>query len=182
MLGPSSFILNPVARFAFFIINIFAVYLLLRGHNFPGGGFIAGLVTAISLVLLSLALGLVELTRMIRMEPVRLAAVGLFLAAGTGVLPLLGGRPYLEQFNYHFYNVPLLGEVHAGTPLLFDIGVYLVVVGATCRIIFSLAKSTQHHGELSARDEQRYSSILERPIEERAEVEMPKTTSMEEEL
>jgi hypothetical protein len=66
--------------------------------------------------------------------------------------------------------------------LLFDIGVYLVVVGATCRLIFSLAKSTQHYGDLSAKDEQRYSSILERPIEEGAEVEMPKTTTMKEEL
>jgi multicomponent Na+:H+ antiporter subunit B len=164
MIVLQSYIYRTVARFAFFLVNLFAVYLLLRGHNYPGGGFIAGLATAISLILLSLAVGLEELHRLIRFDPVQVAGGGLLLAGLTGVAPLLMGRPYLEQFNFHF-TTRLLGEVHAGTPLLFDIGVYFVVVGVTIKIIFVLARSTQRLPALVAEEERRYSSVMEKPIE-----------------
>jgi multicomponent Na+:H+ antiporter subunit B len=166
MIGPRSWIFGTVVRFAFFVINAFAAYLFLRGHNAPGGGFIAGLASAAALVLLSLVLGLEKLHRLIRVDPVRIAAAGLLLAIICGLAPVLGGGAYLTQFNWHLHNVPLLGELHLGTPLLFDLGVYLVVIGITCKIIFVLAQSTQGMPGLVAEEERRYSSPLEEPIEE----------------
>jgi multicomponent Na+:H+ antiporter subunit B len=165
MKGPDSYIFKTVVRFLFFLVNVLALYLLLRGHNLPGGGFIAGLATAISLILLSFALGLAELHRIIRIDPVRLAAGGLLLAALSGAAPLVVAHPYLEQFNFHF-RLPLLGEVHAGTPLIFDTGVFLVVVGVIAKIIFVLAKSTQGMRALVQQEEHRYSSVVESPIED----------------
>jgi len=166
MTGPQSYIFKVVVRFLFFLVNVFALYLLLRGHNLPGGGFIAGLATAISLILLSLAIGLEELHRVMRFDPVRLATAGLAAATLTGGAPLLLGRPFLEHFNFHFDDVSLIGELHVGTPLVFDVGVYLVVVGSACKIMFVLAKSTQRLRALVTEEEARYSSPVEQPIEE----------------
>jgi len=166
MIGPRSWIFQTVVRFAFFIINVFAFYLFLRGHNLPGGGFIAGLASAASLILLSLAVGIEELHRLIRVDPVRIAAAGLLVAIVCGIAPMAGGAEFLTQFNWHLHDAPLLGELHVGTPLLFDFGVYLVVIGICCKIIFVLAKSTQGLRGLVAEEERRYSSPLEQPIEE----------------
>lgn len=166
MKGPESYIFKSVVRFSFFFINVFAVYLLLRGHNLPGGGFIGGLAAAISMVLLSLALGLTELHRVLRFDPARLAAVGLLIATLTGTAPVLFGRPFLEHFHLHFSHVPLLGELHFGTPLAFDLGVFLVVIGVTCKTVFALAKSTEGLGALVREEEARYSSPVESPIDE----------------
>jgi monovalent cation:proton antiporter len=165
MKGPDSYLFRTVVRFSFFVINVLAVYLLLRGHNLPGGGFVGGLASAISLVLLSLALGLEEMHRVVRVDPVRVAAAGLTLAVLTGTAPLLLGGAFLEHFNGRF-TLPLLGEVHAGTPLLFDLGVFLVVVGVTVKIVLVLAKSTQGMRALVQEEEARYSSARETPIEE----------------
>lgn len=161
----ASFIFRSVVQFLFFLINIFALYLMLRGHNFPGGGFIAGLATGISLTLLSLAVGMRELERYLRFDPVRLAAAGLLIAALTSLAPALLGHAFLEHFHIHLHHVPLLGELHVGTPLLFDGGVYLVVVGITCKIILVLGKSTLGLTALSDTDRVRYSSQLETAIE-----------------
>jgi len=166
MTGPQSYIFKTVVRLLFFFINVFALYLLLRGHNLPGGGFIAGLATAISLILLSLAIGLEDMHRVMRFDPVRLAAAGLMVATVTGAAPILFGRPFLEHFDFHFTRVPVFGDLHVGTPLVFDIGVYLVVVGIACKIIFILGKSTQRLRALVAEDEARYSSPVEQPIED----------------
>lgn len=164
MKNPRSFIFTAVAKGLFFLLNVFALYLLLRGHNLPGGGFIAGLVAAISIVVLSLALGWEEIHRVLRVDPAWFAVVGLTLAAVSGTAPLLWGRPFLEQFTVHAH-VPVLGEVHAGTPLVFDAGVLLVVVGMTCKILFVLGKSTEGLRALVKEEEARYASSVEEPIE-----------------
>lgn len=164
--GISSYIFSTVVQFLFFVINVFALYLMFRGHNFPGGGFIAGLATGISLILLSLGIGMQELDRYLRFDPVRLSACGLLLAACTSLAPALFGRPFLEHFHLHLHDVPLFGELHVGTPLLFDGGVYLVVVGITCKLILVLGRSTLGLAALSGDDRARYSSVLEVPIEE----------------
>lgn len=165
MKGPESTIFNTVARLVFFLVNVFALYLLLRGHNLPGGGFIAGLVSAISLVLLSLGLGVEAMHRILRFDPVRVAAVGLGVAVLTGLAPGLVGRPFLEHFQGHWRGVPWLYELHVGTPLLFDVGVYLVVLGITCKMVFVFTKSTQGLRILVQEEEARYSSPVEQPIE-----------------
>jgi multicomponent Na+:H+ antiporter subunit B len=123
-----SIILQRVAQAILPVAGLFTVYLLLRGHNEPGGGFIAGLVTAASLVLMALAFGAEwareNLTALIRPA----FAVGLLLAAVAGLIAVVLGDPFLT--HYHAY-LPLPGgsKVHLSTTLLFDIGVYLVVVG-----------------------------------------------------
>lgn len=165
MTGPQSYIFQAVARLLFFLVNVFALYLLLRGHNLPGGGFVAGLATAISLILLSLAIGLEELHRVMRFDPVRLAVAGLAVATLTAGAPCLFGRPFLEHFAVRLSGLPLMGEVDLGTPLGFDLGVYLVVVGIAGKILFVLGKSTQGLRALVAEEEARYSSPVEQPIE-----------------
>ncbi|MFN7138798.1 MAG: MnhB domain-containing protein [Limisphaerales bacterium] len=165
MNAPHSYIFQTLVRLVFFLINVFAVYLLLRGHNLPGGGFIAGLATAISFILLSLGIGLSALHNMIRTDPGRVAFIGLAIAVLTGLAPVLFGYPFLQHFSIHF-EMPILGEVHVGTTLLFDSGVYLVVVGITAKIIFVLAKSTQGLRALVREEQSRYSSVIERPVEE----------------
>ncbi|HOC00423.1 MAG TPA: MnhB domain-containing protein, partial [Verrucomicrobiota bacterium] len=79
---------------------------------------------------------------------------------------LLFGRPFLEHFDAHLTGLPLLGELHVGTALAFDIGVFLVVVGIACKIMFALGKSTQRLRALVAEEERRYSAPVEQPIEE----------------
>jgi NADH:ubiquinone oxidoreductase subunit 5 (subunit L)/multisubunit Na+/H+ antiporter MnhA subunit/multisubunit Na+/H+ antiporter MnhB subunit len=161
--APRSVIFVAVGKGAFILLNVFALYLLLRGHNLPGGGFIAGLVTAISFVMLSLALGWEKLDRVLRLDPVALAVGGLGLALVSGAMPMFWGRPFLEQFMTHV-QVPFLGEVHVGTTLLFDAGVFLVVVGVTCKLLFVLRMS-DGRGGLSAAEQVRYASPVEEPIE-----------------
>lgn len=165
MTAPKSPIFNHSVRFLFFLVNALALYLLLRGHDRPGGGFIAGLATAISFILLSLAIGQEQLDRVVRVDPMRMAAVGLALATLTGLAPLLFQRAFLEHFHLHLSDVPLLGELSLGTPLLFDVGVFLVVVGIACKIIFVLGRSTQHLHAFPADQTARYSSPVEKPIE-----------------
>jgi len=166
--GLSSYIFRTVVQFLFFIINLFALYLMLRGHNYPGGGFIAGLATGVSILLLALAMGLPGVDRYLRFDPIRLAASGLLLATLTSLAPVFFGQAFLEHFHLHLHHVPLWGDLHLGTPLLFDGGVYLVVVGITAKIILVLGKSTSGLPALSATDRRRYSSPLEREIEEPA--------------
>ena len=162
----SSYIFRTVVQFLFFVINLFALYLMLRGHNYPGGGFIAGLATGVSILLLSLGLGWAEVDRYLRFDPVRLAAAGLLLAALTSLAPALFGRAFLEHFHVHLHHLPLWGDLHVGTPLLFDGGVYLLVVGITAKIILVLGKSTSGVRALNGREQARYSSPMERYIEE----------------
>lgn len=163
-----SYIFASATRILFFLINVFALYIMLRGHNLPGGGFIGGLITAISLILLRLAIGLPEVLRIIRMDPVYVGASGLVVAALTSAAPMVFGQPFLEHFDVHLHHVPLLGDLHLGTPLAFDFGVYLVVVGVTTKIIFVLGRSTQGYAALIPAEEGRYCSRLESPIEEDA--------------
>ena len=163
-----SYIFQSAVRVLFFLINLFAIYLTLRGHNLPGGGFIGGLVTAISLVLLRLALGLTETHRILRVDPVRVAAFGLTVSVLTATAPLLFGQTFFQHSQAHFHHVPLLGDLHIGTPLFFDIGVYLVVVGITSKIIFVFGKSTQGFIAFEPDERARYSSSVETPVEPEA--------------
>ena len=167
MKNPDSFILKTAAKILFFFINVFAVYLLLRGHNLPGGGFIAGLASAISVILLGLAVGFREFEKMWSFDPMRLAAWGLLIAIGTALLPLIPffpGESFFEHTMFHPY-VPLLGKIHVGTTLLFDIGVLLVVIGISVKVVNVLARSTAKRDSLIGKERYEYASTVEEPIE-----------------
>lgn len=129
-------ILQTVARLAFYLVLVFAIHLLWRGHHWPGGGFIAGLTTAAGMVLYRVAFG-VQATRL---EPRTLLPWGLGIAAFTGVGALLLGYPFLTS-DYGYVTTPLTGEFEWATALIFDVGVFLVVVGMTNTVIYSLAEA-----------------------------------------
>lgn len=119
------------------VLLLLSLFLLLRGHNEPGGGFAGGLVAAAAFVLLSVSSGVSVARRALHLDPRSLVGVGLLLMIISGfVTPLLFGEPYLTS---HWWKFPLGDyEVALGTPLLFDIGVYLGVAGTLLLIVFSL--------------------------------------------
>ena len=119
------------------VLLLFSLFLLLRGHNEPGGGFAGGLVAASAFVLLSVASGVGVARRALQVDPRSLIGVGLLLMLTAGVIaPLLYGEPYLTS---HWWTIPVGDyDVSFGTPLLFDVGVYLAVAGTILLIVFSL--------------------------------------------
>ena len=135
----NSLILRVVVRLMMPVLFLFSFFLLLRGHNLPGGGFIGGLVAAAAFILYLLTLG-VEAARNWFPIPVRyLAPVGVLLAVTAGLIGTVAGEPFLTGI-WTTVNVASLGEVSVGTPLLFDIGVYLVVVGMVVESIIAMAE------------------------------------------
>jgi monovalent cation:proton antiporter len=135
----SSLILTTVTRLVFFVVLLFSVYLLLRGHNNPGGGFIAGVMTALAILLLSIASDLRQVRRVLQVDPRLLTGVGLLVALTTGVVPMLFGYPFLTSTFGHLH-APWLGEVELASAFFFDLGVYGVVVGGTLLMIMTLAE------------------------------------------
>jgi multicomponent Na+:H+ antiporter subunit B len=130
-----SLILTTATRFIMGLLLVFSVFLLLRGHNDPGGGFAGGLVAASAFALYAISFNLETAKRALRHDPRTLLAIGLFISVVSGILPMLLKRPFLTGIWYS-QKVPGIGKI--GTPLLFDVGVYLVVVGITLTIIFAL--------------------------------------------
>lgn len=130
-----SLILSTAIRLLMPLFLLFSVFLLLRGHNEPGGGFVGGLVAAAAFALYSLAHGPEAGRRMLRVDPRLMVAFGLMTTLVSGMLPFFSGQPFLTSL-WSTFPAPVIG--HAGSPLLFDTGVYLVVAGMSLLIIFSL--------------------------------------------
>ena len=119
------------------IIGMVAVYLFLRGHDRPGGGFVAGIALSLAFVLQYIAKGTRWVEDRLRIHPLRWLAAGLSFAALTGVGALFFVRPFLT--SYHSYaDLPLFGKVPLVSALFFDLGVFLLVVGATVLILVAL--------------------------------------------
>jgi len=135
----NSLILRVATRFMLPLLLMFSVFLLLRGHHEPGGGFSGGLIAASAFVLYAFAFGVPEAQRALLVDPRRLVGAGLLVAAGSGSLALLGGRPWMTGL-WAEVVVPGFGTLAVGTPLVFDLGVYLVVIGVTLSIILPLAE------------------------------------------
>lgn len=131
----TSVILSTAIRLLLPLLLLFSVFMLLRGHNEPGGGFVGGLVAAASLALYALAEGAEAARRLLKIDPRALIVAGLTLALLSGMLPLLIGQPLLTGLWFPT-PIPVLG--HVGTPLLFDLGVYLLVAGMALLIVLSL--------------------------------------------
>ena len=140
-------IARTAVRLAVPITLVTALALLLQGHNLPGGGFIAGVLTAAAIALVYVVFGLEDLATMLGIPrqgafghgPVAyyrgLFGLGLALAAGSGLVPLAFGEPFLTQTYWILHGVPLFGEVEVASALAFDVGVYLTVVGALLSIV-----------------------------------------------
>jgi multicomponent K+:H+ antiporter subunit A len=136
-------------RMMFPAIAVLSIYLLFRGHNLPGGGFVAGLTFAVALILQYMSGGTRWLEDRLDIRPVLLIGAGLLLAAGTGAGALLFAHPFLTSHTA-VVTMPLLGEVHLPSAFVFDLGVFALVVGATALILIALA-----HQSLRARRAER---------------------------
>ncbi len=115
-----------------------SMYLFMRGHNQPGGGFVAGLVMSVAFILQYMVAGTQWVEAQMSLRPLRWMGTGLLCATLTGIGSILLGYPFLTTHTAHF-NLPLLGDIHVASALFFDIGVYAVVVGATLLILTALA-------------------------------------------
>ncbi len=135
----SSLILRTATRLLKPLMLFFSVFVLLRGHNEPGGGFAGGLMAAAAFALYTITFDVSSARSALRIDPHNLVGAGLLLAAISGGISLLQGRPFLTG-QWITLPVPGVGDVALGTVLLFDIGVYLVVLGVTVLIIWSLAE------------------------------------------
>jgi multicomponent Na+:H+ antiporter subunit B len=133
----TSLILQTAARSLVALMLLFSVFLLLRGHDEPGGGFIGGLVAAAAFALYAVAFDVQSARRVLGVNPQTMIGIGLLLAGGAGVIALLAGREYLTGL-WADVELPGFGEVHLGTALIFDIGVFLVVLGVTMLVVLTL--------------------------------------------
>jgi multicomponent Na+:H+ antiporter subunit B len=119
------------------VMLLFSILLLFRGHHEPGGGFVGGLMAAAAFCLNAIAYDVWKAQRAIHIDPRRLIGLGLLIALSSGLVSLFLGAPFMTGV-WHTVALPLIGEVELGTPLLFDTGVYFVVLGVTTLIVFSL--------------------------------------------
>ena len=137
----NSIILNITAKFLFPWLLLLSLIVLYRGHNLPGGGFIGGLIAASAFILYTLGPGVGAARRTLRIAPEGLMGLGLLLAITSGIGGVFGGGAFMKGLWIPVFSVPLLGNVHLGTPLIFDIGVYLVVIGFALLTTFSLTEA-----------------------------------------
>ncbi len=148
--GVEPMLLRRVARLVLPIALVLSVYIYWRGHNLPGGGFIAGLVTAVALVLQYMALGQVRAESLLHGAAgrrfMRWIGIGLGIAWLTGVGAFFFGRPFLTSAHGH-PTVPVLGELPLATAALFDLGVYITVVGATMLMLSVLGAASKETAE-----------------------------------
>ncbi len=133
----NSLILRTTTQLLIAILLLFSVFLMLRGHDLPGGGFIGGLVAAAAVALYVIAFGAGAAEELVRVQPRGLLAVGLLVAVVAGLAGVLGGEPFLSGL-WLIRDVPGGAELKLSTVLLFDVGVYLVVVGSVLTMLFAL--------------------------------------------
>ncbi|MBX6741249.1 MAG: monovalent cation/H+ antiporter subunit A [Acetobacteraceae bacterium] len=127
-----------IMRLLFPVIGMVALFLLLRGHDLPGGGFAAGLTMSIAITLQYMAGGIRWVEGRLRIRPLRWMGLGLLLAAGTGAAAWVFGYPFLTSY-FAYADLPGMGAVPVASALLFDLGVFLLVVGATVLNLIALA-------------------------------------------
>jgi len=132
-----SLILRTTTRMLLTVLLLFSLFLLLRGHNQPGGGFVGGLVAGSAFVLYAIAFDVASARRALHIDPRLLIGVGLLTAASGGIASVMRGLPFMTGL-WVKWTLPGGAVLELGTPLLFDIGVYLVVMGVTLTILLSL--------------------------------------------
>ncbi|HLR42470.1 MAG TPA: Na(+)/H(+) antiporter subunit B [Pseudogracilibacillus sp.] len=135
---PNDLILRMTSSLIVFILLGFAVYLLLAGHNSPGGGFVGGLTTSAAILLMYMAYGEKAVNKIIPINYIHFIPLGLLVAVLTGLGALLFDVPFLTHAFGHLY-IPFFGEIELATAMFFDIGVYFTVFGTTMTIILTIA-------------------------------------------
>ncbi|MCF8218207.1 MAG: Na+/H+ antiporter subunit B [Bacteroidales bacterium] len=130
-----SLILSTATRVLLPVLMLFSVFILLRGHHEPGGGFVGGLVAAAAFALYTISNGVSHARKIFPLKPNIFIIVGLSTSLLSGLLSLFTGKAPFTGLWAHF-KIPIIG--HLSTPFMFDIGVYLVVIGVATSIIFTL--------------------------------------------
>jgi multicomponent Na+:H+ antiporter subunit B len=135
----TSVILHTASRFLLFLMLIFSFWVLFRGHNSPGGGFIAGLISASAFALYLITHGAKRLRKLVKIDLHIILSLGLMLALGVGLIsPILG-----ESFLTGVWTTIVPLNIKSGTPIIFDIGIYLVVVSSILIIMLSLEETNE---------------------------------------
>ena len=129
-------IFRTIAPLIVAVMLVFSIYVCLRGHNEPGGGFIGGLIAASSIAILGMASGAEAARKALRIDPLAIAGFGVFIAGFSGLLSLFTGSPFMTSIWLYLE----LGKtvVPLSTPMVFDIGVYFVVFGTIAAIALAL--------------------------------------------
>jgi multicomponent Na+:H+ antiporter subunit B len=135
----TSLILSTATRLLLPLFLLFSIFILLRGHNEPGGGFVGGLIAAAAFALHAIAYDVEKTRTLLAIDTRSLIVLGLLLAMSSGMISLFMGEPFFtgQWVKISFWSI---GELDLGTPLFFDIGVYFTVIGVTLTIILSLAE------------------------------------------
>jgi len=145
---------SVIMQWMFPVLITFAIYILLRGHDLPGGGFSAGLILSIAFLLQYLAGGTRWAEDRIRILPLRWMGAGILLAAITGVGAWFLGYPFLTSHS-RYIELPLIGKMPAATALFFDLGVFMLVVGSTVLILVALAHQSIRINRIRAIDSEK---------------------------
>ncbi len=132
-----SVILSTATRYVLPLLLLFSIFLLLRGHSEPGGGFVGGLVAATAFIFYTLAFNVHEARKTLRVDPKFLIGFGLLTAVSSAMLSLFSGEAFMTGL-WGTYAIPGIGKI--GTPVIFDVGVYMVVLGVVLTIILTLAE------------------------------------------
>lgn len=145
-----SLILATAARLVQPLLLVFSLFILLRGHDAPGGGFAGGLVAATAFTMMVIAEDADSARRALRISPRSLIGLGLLVAAGSGVVGAIAGGHFLQAV---FLDLPALaaGRLQLSTAFLFDVGVYLTVIGVTLTIVFTLSEAVADERHPDAR-------------------------------
>ncbi len=131
----NSLILQVTIKVLFPMLILASLLSLFRGHNEPGGGFIGGLVAASAFILSTFAFGVRKTKNKMRVKPLMFITLGLMLAFFSAIVPIIFGYGFMEAMWMDYY-LPFIGR--PGTPMMFDVGVYMVVIGVVCKIVFSI--------------------------------------------
>jgi len=135
----NNLILQFTANIVFFIILFFAVHIFFAGHYTPGGGFVGGLLAASAILLLIIAFDLKTVKQLMPINFVYVIGLGLMIALLTAAFPIIQNKPFFTH-SFDYFNLPLIGKTSLHTAALFDLGVFLVVVGVTMTIIQTIGE------------------------------------------
>jgi multicomponent K+:H+ antiporter subunit A len=137
-------ILTMISQSLLPLALLVSFYIFLRGHNMPGGGFIAGLITSVALIQQYIAHGVDWVKPRIKVHYQTLIALGVLISTLTGIGSWFFDRPFMTTW-FDYFDIPFIGEIELASALIFDLGVYLTVVGATLLILANLGKLTSVH-------------------------------------
>ena len=142
-------ILRTMTQLIAFILLGFSVYLFFAGHNSPGGGFIGGLMTAAAFILMYITYGFDNMSKVLPINFRAVLTIGLLVATLSGIGAFVFGEPFLTQ-TFGYFNLPIMGETELATAMIFDLWVYLTVVGVTMTIILTIATDQKEDSQEQA--------------------------------